>query len=91
MIKINNLFFWVILNKLREDGYFKRMSRQAVNQTNFNGGELSKVSVPLPPFDIQNKIVEEVLIEQKLVNSNKELIIIFEQKIKDKIAKVWGD
>ena len=28
--------------------------------------------------------------EQKLVNANKELIKVFEQKIKDKIEEVWG-
>jgi len=28
--------------------------------------------------------------EQELVNSCKQLIEIFEQKIKDRIAKVWG-
>jgi hypothetical protein len=27
---------------------------------------------------------------QALVNANKQLVEIFEQKIKDKIAKVWG-
>jgi len=88
--QINNLFFWVILNKLREDGYFKRMSRQAVNQTNFNGGELAKVVIPLPSLKVQNKIVEAFLIEQKLVDANKKLITMFEQKITEKIASVWG-
>ena len=29
--------------------------------------------------------------EQKLVDSNKKLIEIFEKKIKDKIAEVWGE
>jgi len=29
--------------------------------------------------------------EQKLVDANKELIKIYEQKIKDKIGKVWGE
>ena len=29
--------------------------------------------------------------EQKLVNANKELITIFEQKIKEKINSVWGE
>ncbi|MBC7747918.1 MAG: hypothetical protein H7Z76_04940, partial [Methylotenera sp.] len=28
--------------------------------------------------------------EQQLVNANKELMNIYEQKIKDRIAKVWG-
>jgi len=31
------------------------------------------------------------MIKIKLVNSNKQLIKIFEQKIKDRIAKVWGE
>ena len=29
--------------------------------------------------------------EQELVNANKELITIFEQKIKDEINSVWGE
>ena len=29
--------------------------------------------------------------EQKLIDANKELIKIYEQKIKDKIGKVWGE
>lgn len=89
--QINSLFYWAYLNKLREDGFFKLMSRQAVNQTNFNGGELAKILIPHPTLDVQNRIVDDFSKEQKLVNSNKELISIFEQKIKDKIAKVWGD
>jgi len=48
------------------------------------------ISVPIPPIDIQRKIVAKLENEQSLVNANKELIAIFEQKIKDRIAKVWG-
>lgn len=40
----------------------------------------------LPSLDIQKIISEKMVKEQQLVNSNKELITIFEQKIKDKIA-----
>ncbi len=29
-------------------------------------------------------------IEQQIIDSNKQLIAIFEQKIKDKINQVWG-
>ena len=35
----------------------------------------------------QNNIAKE----QELVNANKELITIFEQKIKNKINSVWGE
>lgn len=37
-----------------------------------------------------NEIVAQIEKEQELVNANKQLIEIFEQKIKDRIAKVWG-
>jgi len=47
--------------------------------------------IPLPPLETQSQIVERIEKEQALVNANKELIAIFEQKIKDKIASVWGE
>jgi type I restriction enzyme M protein len=46
--------------------------------------------IMLPPLKIQRQIVAKIEKEQELVNSSKQLIEIFEQKIKDRIAKVWG-
>lgn len=46
--------------------------------------------IPLPPHEIQRNIVLQIEKEQELVNANKQLIEIFEQKIKDRIAKIWG-
>ena len=51
---------------------------------------LKTIEIPLPNFDIQHQIVARIDKEQSLVNANKELIGIFEQKIKDRIGKVWG-
>ncbi len=48
------------------------------------------ISIPLPAIEIQQQIVSQIEKEQALVNANKQLIEIFEQKIKDRIAKVWG-
>ncbi|MBN1234107.1 MAG: restriction endonuclease subunit S [Candidatus Coatesbacteria bacterium] len=45
--------------------------------------------IPLPPLSIQQEIVSRIEEEQKLVDANKRLIEIFEQKIKDKINEVW--
>jgi len=50
----------------------------------------SKISIPFPPVEIQRQIVYQIEKEQELVNANKQLIELFEQKIKDRIAKVWG-
>lgn len=52
---------------------------------------LKEVKIPLPPLETQKHIVARIEKEQALVNANKELITIFEQKINDKIASVWGE
>jgi hypothetical protein len=41
-----------------------------------------------PPF--RTEIVARIEEEQKLVDANKKLIELFEEKIKEKIAEVWG-
>lgn len=58
--------------------------------------EISKTSfetlkIPLPPIETQRKIVAELEAEQQLINANKKLIEIYQQKIKSKIAEVWGE
>jgi len=45
-----------------------------------------KILKPDPNFFIVVRIEEE----QQIVDSNKKLIHIYEQKIKDKIGEVWG-
>lgn len=46
--------------------------------------------IPVPPIETQRRIVVQIEKEQALVNANRQLIEIFEQKIKHRIAKVWG-
>lgn len=87
----DNRFVWCALNKLREAGYFMKNARQAVNQTNFNGEQLSKTQLAVPPIEIQKKIANGIKEELAIVDQNKRLIEIFQQKIKDKIAEVWGE
>lgn len=52
---------------------------------------VNKTLIPLPPVETQKKIISQIENEQEIVNANKQLIEIFEQKIKDRIAKVWGE
>ncbi|MER0215553.1 MAG: restriction endonuclease subunit M/S [Nitrosomonas sp.] len=47
--------------------------------------------IPLPDLDTQRAIVAQIETEQHLVNANKELIRIFEEKIKAVINRVWGE
>jgi type I restriction enzyme S subunit len=51
--------------------------------------KLKELEIPLPPLSTQQSIVQRIEQEQQLVNANKELIKIFDQKIKDEIGKLW--
>lgn len=87
----DNGFVWCALNNLRETGYFMRNARQAVNQSNFNGEQLAKTKLRMPNIDEQQRIMSTIYEEMTIVEQNKRLIQIFEKKIKDKIAEVWGE
>ena len=45
--------------------------------------------IPLPEVTIQRQIVAQIEKEEQLVNACKELVDIYEQKIKDEINKLW--
>ena len=87
----DNGFVWCALNNLRETGYFMRNARQAVNQSNFNGEQLANTKLRMPFIEEQKQIMDTIYEEMTIVEQNKRLIQIFEKKIKDKIAEVWGE
>jgi type I restriction enzyme M protein len=51
--------------------------------------KLKQLGIPIPPLSEQEAIVAQIEKEQQLINANKELIKIYEQKIKDEINKLW--
>jgi len=90
-IRPNNqidLYFLMLFFIMNKEYYLKH--RIGVRQRNLNKGFISEIKIPKIPLEIQRQIVSEIEKEQELVNANKQLIEIFEQKIKDRIAKVWG-
>lgn len=52
---------------------------------------LVNINTPLPTIEIQNQIAKQIDEEIIIVEQNKRLIEIFEQKIKNKISEVWGE
>jgi type I restriction enzyme M protein len=52
--------------------------------------ELVRVSIPIPPLEAQRQIVAEIEAERALVEANRKLVEIFEKKIQDKLAEIWG-
>lgn len=59
-------------------------------QPKLNQSHLNEILIPKPTVEEQQSIVQSIEEEMQLVNANKRLIEIFEQKIKDKISAVWG-
>jgi type I restriction enzyme M protein len=53
--------------------------------------KLNAAKIPIPDIGTQQAIVAQIETEQRLVNANKELIRIFEDKIKATINRVWGE
>jgi type I restriction enzyme M protein len=78
------------LNTQEAKDFCQRVKTDGINQSNINAKTLANFRIPLPPIDIQLEIISQIEKEQTLVNANKQLVEIFEQKIKDRIAKVWG-
>lgn len=52
---------------------------------------INSINIPLPPVHIQQQMTKNFENEQKIIDANKELIKIYEQKIKDKIADLWNE
>jgi len=69
--------------------YFELNANTTTNISNLSFDILNSFEIPLPPLSIQQEIVNRIEKEQQLVNANKELIKIYEQKIKDEINKLW--
>jgi type I restriction enzyme M protein len=64
--------------------------KEGANISNINQERLKEVLIPLPPIEEQNAIVQAIENEQRFISSNKELLDLFEKKIKAKINAVWG-
>jgi type I restriction enzyme M protein len=56
-----------------------------------NQSDVSDIRVPLPSLETQNLTASQIDKEQQLISANKRLIEIFEQKMKERIAQVWGE
>lgn len=52
---------------------------------------LKSIRIPLLSVELQHQIVSQIEKEQQLVNASKELIAIYQQKIKDEINKLWEE
>lgn len=87
---IDSPFLWLLLNQYRVEKRYMQFMRQNVNGL-FNRDELREVDIPIPSLDVQRDVCTKIGEEIAIINQNKRLIEIFQQKIKDRIAEVWGE
>ncbi len=59
-------------------------SRQALNYQ-----QIKAMKIPLPPLEVQREIVARIERERAIVEGNRELIRIYEEKVKKVIERVW--
>ncbi len=56
-----------------------------------NNNDINGVDIFIPSLEEQNQIVAEIEKEEQMVNSCKQLIELYKQKIDNKIKSIWGD
>ncbi len=81
--------FYMLFDESIQKQMIARMGKGAY--PSINEKDVSDIIIPLPPTDIQMVIVSQLKKEEETIALNKEFIHLFEQKIKDRIAKVWGE
>ncbi len=93
----NNVMGLVSSDKIKSEFLFYLMQSTNLSDwaSNAQPPSMKKTTVeshaiPLPPLEVQKEVVAGIEKEQRMVDACKKLIAINEQKIKDKIAEVWG-
>jgi type I restriction enzyme M protein len=79
-------FIEIYLNQINLELYITGMAQPKLNQAAMNG-----IPIPLPSIEVQREIVAKIEAERKVVDGCKELIALYEAKIKKVIDKVWEE
>lgn len=80
---------WLLLSETFTE-YADNQSRRA-RMPKLNRDQLFAFETGLPPMEIQRQIVTTIRSEGALVDANRKLVEIYEKKIQDKLAEIWGD
>lgn len=86
---LSHYLYTQLLSDFMVNQMIARMGKGAypsINQT-----DVKQLKFPLPPIETQREIVAQIEAEQALVDANRQLIEIFERKIEEKIAGIWGN
>lgn len=87
--KITKNFLYYILSSANTYNQFEQLATWWVVK-NLNSDLVKSVNIPLPSLEEQQQIVAEIEKEEVMVESAKQLIEVYEKKIKEKIDEVRG-
>ncbi len=54
-------------------------------------GNLERIEIPIPELAVQEAVADALDSERALVEANRKLVEIFENKIQVKLAEIWGE
>ena len=83
---VDTTYLLYVLEKLVMN--FKNTSQGSTIQ-GVTKSQLSNLEIPLPPLNVQKSISELIDSEREIIEQNRILIKLFEEKIKQAIARVW--
>lgn len=87
--RINALFLKYVLESNEiQNRYFRNQSGVAIQNVS-SVSTLKNMRISLPPLTIQNQIISRLEYEHSIIDGNKKLIELFEEKTKKVIGKVW--
>ena len=83
-VEINYLYLTLISLKLNQ--YAKVGGQPSISQQ-----DILNLNINLPNIETQKKISNEFISYQKFINTNKEIIVTHEDKIRKKIHSIWSN
>ena len=87
---IDTRFYWVYA---QTEEYWQQAKSlvSGGGQPQFNANAIKQIHIPIPSIEEQKEIVLQIEKELEYISNCKNLIKIFERKIKDKLSEVWGE
>jgi restriction endonuclease S subunit len=81
-------FYWIFA---QSDFYWNQAKSLVTGggQPQFNGNALVQIKIPIPPLETQFAIIADIEAEKKAVYGCQELAVLYEEKIKRIVRKVW--
>lgn len=81
-------FLFLILKTLKD---FLIHQSTGGAQPNISQTIIKNLQIPLPPLEVQSRVVDKIESERKVIGSLREMVKTYEKKIKRVIDSVWGE